>query len=498
MRRALNGGGTAGDRPVSLARLLAALVAVIVAALVAVIVAGACLALPGALAAAPLQQASAATAEETPASRRLLVMLRMPPPHFHAGADYGGGYGTGPGSDPGRPARRRAAQDLAQEHGLRLVDDWPMAVIGVDCFVMESKEVSREASAAAQAAQLSALARDPRVAWAQPVNLFHGMRQEGEPAGAAADPLYPLQPDGRAWHLAELHRVSTGHGVRVAVIDSGVDARHPDLADQVALRENFVDEGEPRPEAHGTAVAGVIAARAGNGLGIAGVAPGARLMALRACWEGGVPESGHGRGQRTLCSSFTLAKALNFAILHDARIINLSLGGPADRLLQALVEAAGVRGATVVGALDPARPDGFPAAAPGVLVVGVSAMAAPGAAAPGVRAGALLAPGADVPSCLPGARWGFVSGSSYAAAHVSGLAALLAELRPHAGAAELRSYMLTQSSSATLEHTSNRGADPASGVTIDACASIARAFGSCVCSCHPIDKLKASRNPQAP
>jgi subtilisin family serine protease len=457
--------------------LLAALVAVIVAALLAVIVAGACFALPGAIAATADGSSGRLPAQSrTQSLAQSLVMLRMPPPHFHAGADYGGDYG----SDPGRPARRRVAQDLAHELGLRLVDDWPMPVIGVDCFVMEGP-------AATQAAQLSALARDPRVAWAQPVKLFHGMEQ----AGPAADPLYPLQPDGGVWHLAELHRASTGRGVRVAVIDSGIDARHPDLAGQLETRENFVDAADPPPEAHGTAVAGVIAARAGNGLGIVGVAPGARLMALRACWEAG--------GQGAWCSSFTLAKALNFAILHEARIINLSLGGPADRLLQTLVETAGVRGVTVVGALDPARPDGFPGAAPGVLAV--AAVAAGAAVESGSHASAgastatLLAPGADVPSCLPGARWGFVSGSSYAAAHVSGLAALLVQLRPHAGPDELRSIILTQSRSATLAHTANRGGDPASGVTIDACASIARAFGSCVCSCHPIDKLKARRNP---
>jgi subtilisin family serine protease len=449
----------AGGRACGLARLLAVLAA-------------AWLALPVQAGSAPLHQAAAATAEETPASRQMLVMLHMPPPHFRAGADYGGGYGTGPGSDPGRPARRRVAQDLAHEHGLRIVDDWPMPVIGVDCFVMEGP-------AGTQAAQLSALARDPRVAWAQPVNLFHGM---GQGAGVA-DPLYPLQPDGKAWHLAELHRVSTGRGVRVALIDSGVDSRHPDLADQVELGENFVDEQDPPPEAHGTAVAGVIAARAGNGIGIAGVAPGARLMALRACWE----TAGPGGGEGARCSSFTLAKALNFAILHDARIINLSLGGPADRLLQTLVESAADRGATVVGAADPSRPDGFPAAAPGVLAVAT--------AAGGAREGTLRAPGADVPSCLPGARWGFVSGTSYAAAHVSGLAALLVQLRPHAGPGELRHYLMTTTSSATLEHTANRGADRASGVTIDACASIARAAGTCVCSCHPIDKLKANRIP---
>jgi subtilisin family serine protease len=426
---------------------------------------------------APAVQAKAqATADEALVSRQVLVMLRMPPPHFHAGADYGG-YGAG--SDPGQAARRRAAQDLARAHSLRVVDAWPMPVIGVDCYVMEGL-------AAAEAGLLASLARDPRVAWAQPVNLFHGMGQ--------GDPLLPLQPDDRAWHLAALHRLSTGRGVRVALIDSGVDSAHPDLSQQVELRENFVGEGDAPPEAHGTAVAGIIAARAGNGLGIAGVAPGARIMALRACWE---TADAQGRGQGARCSSFTLAKALNFAILHEARVINLSLGGPADRLLQTLVETAAVRGATAVGAADPGRPDGFPAAVPGVLAV---AMAPPGRPA---AAATLLAPGADVPTCLPGARWGFVSGTSYAAAHVSGLVALLAQLLPHAGPATLRSHIVTGPGtgtgigtvSATLEHAAAHGAPRPSGVTIDACASIARTAGTCVCSCQSIDKLEARRAP---
>jgi subtilisin family serine protease len=434
----------------------------------------ACAALPATAAAPP-----PAAAEEALAARQVLVMLRMPAPHFHGGADYGGGYG----SDPGRPARRRVAQDLAREHGLRIVDDWPMPVIGVDCYIMER----RAGPAEEQAALLSALARDPRVAWAQPVNLFDGLGDGPGQAGAGADPLYPLQPDGKVWHAAELHRVSTGRGVRVAVVDSGIDSRHPDLAQQIELRENFVGEGDTPPENHGTAVAGIIAARAGNGLGIAGLAPGARLMALRACWE----TAGPGRGQGARCSSFTLAKALNFAILHEARIINLSLGGPADRLLQTLVEAAATRGAAVVGAVDPRRPDGFPAAVPGVFAVAMTAPA--GQAQSGMRT--LLAPGTDVPACLPGARWGFVSGTSYAAAHVSGMLALLAQLLPQAGPGQLDSHLVTRASSSTPEHIAKRGADQASGVTIDACASIGRAAGTCVCSCHAIDKLKAKRIP---
>jgi subtilisin family serine protease len=403
---------------------------------------------------APAARAQAgATADEAAASRQLLVMLNLPLPHFRAGAAYDGNYPA----DSSRPARRRAAEALAREHHLRIVDDWPMPVIGVDCFVMERPEGARLDTV------LAALARDPRVAWAQPVNLFHA--QDG------GDPLYAVQPDGRAWHLLELHRLTTGRGVRIAVVDSGVDARHPDLARQIEVQENFVGDGAVPAESHGTAVAGIVAAREGNGVGIAGVAPGARLLALRACWQA--------PGMRAACSSFTLGKALNFAILHDARIINLSLSGPADRLFATLLDAAARRGIAVVAAADRAAPGGgFPASVPSVVAVG----AQPGGAQHGRPI--VFAPGTDIPTCQPGARWGFVSGSSYAAAHVSGLLALLVQLRPATGADRLGGELVT-AATARIEPAGNRGARPAFGGTIDACATIARAAGECACSCPP-------------
>ena len=67
-----------------------------------------------------------------PAERQILVMLREPAPHFRPDADYGAGYD----SDAGREARRRLAAELADQHKLRLVADWPMPALGVDCFVM--------------------------------------------------------------------------------------------------------------------------------------------------------------------------------------------------------------------------------------------------------------------------------------------------------------------------------------------------------------------------
>lgn len=389
--------------------------------------------------------AQPAVAHEDASARRVLVMLRMPPPHFRPDSSYAGGYAD----DGAREARRRMARELAAAYGLVVVDDWPMPAIGIDCFVMEPSGAGPLGPA------LDALARDPRVAWAQPINPYHGLD---------GDPLLPVQPAARDWRLADLHRASTGRQVAIAVIDSGIDATHPDLAGQLSMRENFVADVPDAAEAHGTAVAGVIAARAGNGVGIAGIAPDARLMGLRACWETGRPP--------VRCNTFTLGKALHFALINGARIINLSLSGPPDRLLDTLLDAALARGVVVVGAADPARADGgFPASHPGVIAV--AAAGDPHAPPPA----ALRAPGTDIPTCLPGARWGMVSGSSYAAAHVSGLAALLLALQPGATPAVVRRELEAP------------GAAPAAwpgrrlAGSIDACAVLNRAAGACVCPC---------------
>jgi subtilisin family serine protease len=196
------------------------------------------------------------------------------------------------------------------------------------------------------------------------------------------------------------------------VIDSMVDASQPDLAGQIQTSQDFVLDHPRVPEQHGTGVAGIIAAVADNHIGIAGVAPHARLMALRACWQEG--------SAGAVCDTLSLAKALYFAIGHNAQVINLSLSGPRDPLLGRLIDMALARGAVVVGALDPKAPDGgFPASHAGVIAV-TDDPASP-------IAGAVVAPGREAPTTQPGGRFAFVSGSSYAAAHVSGLFALMRE-----------------------------------------------------------------------
>jgi subtilisin family serine protease len=390
-----------------------------------------------ALGAASLNPAGAAETPRVPPDRQILVMVRHPPEHYRATGAYGGGYGD----ELGGSARLRIARSVARKYGLALIEDWPMPMIGIDCFVMAVPDARSTRDAA------NLVSHDANVAWAQPVELYGA---KGAAARSHNDPLFAAEPSAAQWHLADLHQMSSGRGTRVAVIDSGIDARHPDLTGQIAVNRNFVS-GQPLiAEQHGTAVAGIIAAKADNRIGIAGVAPGARLLGLRACWQSGSAPS-------TTCDTLSLAKALYFAVENRADVINLSLSGPDNRLLREIVSVALDRKLAVISAFDPKLPDGgFPASLSGVIAVSDSSLA-------GSRPDVYIAPGRDVPTTEPGGRWFLVNGSSFAAAHVSGLVALTRERRR----------------SAPLALVSQRRG----GGRIDACATLIRALGACDCSC---------------
>lgn len=332
--------------------------------------------------------------------RQILVMLKMPPPHYRPNSGYGGNYGD----IASREARKRLARSIADRHGVELREGWPMPLLGVDCFVMTvpvGKSIDKV---------IADVSREPGVAWSQRMTSYAIPSK----ARAGDDPLYPIQPTASEWKLRELQRAATGRGVKVAIVDSQVDVTHPDLVGQIVVDKDFVD-GSPSPaEAHGTHVAGIIGAKAGNGIGIAGVAPGARLMALRACRE-------VDQGKQTLCQSLALAKAIEFAIENNAQVINLSLSGPSDLLLSKLLGVAIDRRITVVAAFDQHLPaGGFPASVRGVIPVADEALQT-------MPDGVYGAPGRDLPTTQPGGGWGLVNGTSYAVAQVSGLAALADE-----------------------------------------------------------------------
>ncbi len=395
------------------------------------LVAAACLAC--ACGAATAAESSGAPAPANP-EQQVLVLLNLPPPHFRPDGNYASGYADAAGSS----TRRRVAAALARSNGLSLATDWPLPILGVDCYVMDVPPTRRADEVAAL------LAHDPRVAWAEPMNVYRSLGHD--------DPLFGLQPAAGEWHLGAMHEAATGREVRVAVIDSGVQLDHPDLAGQVALNANFVAEREYRAEIHGTAVAGIIAARADNHAGIVGIAPQARLLALRSCWQAAATD--------TLCTTLSLALGLHAAIERGAQVINMSLTGPSDRLLRELVEAALLRGISVVAAADRGTPSGgFPAGIAGVVaVVDESAGATP--------AGMVAAPGTDIPASLPDSRWAMVSGASYAAAQVSGLLALMLDAQQRAGG--LRPPVAGQ----LVRRGDGR---------LDACASLIRAGAAAAC-----------------
>jgi subtilisin family serine protease len=376
---------------------------------------------------------SASATAKQPASpdREILVMVKHPPDHYRPNGAYGGGYGD----ELARSARQHLARRIAGKYALRLIDDWPMPMLGLDCFVMLVPDGRSLGEAAAQ------VSRDTEVAWSQPVSLYEAQGRTQLPD----DPLFPAEPAAVQWHLAELHRIATGRGVTVAVIDSGVDAKHPDLVGQLLTNRNFVSDSSVTAEQHGTGVAGIIAAKEDNGIGIAGIAPGARLLGLRACWQ---------TTALTVCDSLSLSKALYFAIQQKVDVINLSLGGPDDRLLRELLKLALARGTAVVTAFDSKGADGgFPASMVGVVAVSDAIS----------HDRVYTAPGRDIPTTRPGGRWFLVNGSSFAAAHVSGLVALVRQRH--------------RTSALTL--ISERGG----GGSIDACATLIRVAAGCDCAC---------------
>ncbi|MCL6498700.1 MAG: S8 family peptidase [Firmicutes bacterium] len=268
------------------------------------------------------------------------------------------------------------------------------------------------------------------------------------------DPGYPLQ-----WHYPKIGLpaawdVTTGAPVIVAVVDTGIRFDHPDLAGVTVPGYDFFDNDpdptdpvcpsvDPNEASHGTHVAGTVAAVTNNNMGVAGVAWGGasavKIMPIRVLGEDAAA------GKCATGTAAGTASAIVYAADNGAKVINLSLGSyAASQTEQAAVNYALSRGVALVAAAgnDNTSAPSYPAAYPGVIAV--SATACNDTKASYSNYGSYIwiaAPGGDIPDCdgdgyqdwvlstwwspSAGNQYGYLRGTSMAAPHVSGVAALL-------------------------------------------------------------------------
>jgi subtilisin family serine protease len=238
------------------------------------------------------------------------------------------------------------------------------------------------------------------------------------PAQAPPPAQTPAQYAISALKLDEAHRLAKGRGVIIAVIDSGIDETHPEIADAIAGRFDAVG-GTFVPHPHGTAMAGAIVAHRM----LVGAAPQARIFAIRAFADGA--------GSNAEGTGFNIIRGLDFAISHGAQIVNMSFAGPEDALLSRALEEARRQGTIAIAAAGnagPSSPPLYPAAAPGVLAVtAIDSHNTPYSQANRGTYIAVAAPGVDVIAIAPGGMMRLTSGTSIATAEVSGVAALVIE-----------------------------------------------------------------------
>lgn len=306
---------------------------------------------------------------------------------------------------------QRHIDTLQQDYGLVELEGWLIKPLNIYCsrFVVKANTDPL--------VLIDTLKQDDRIDSAQ---LLHSYTTRlNTPYN---DPYFQLQYGPAQQFVQRLHQWSTGKGVDVAIIDTGIDTEHPELRSQISTTQAFVNgdaEGVDK-EIHGTAMAGIIAAQANNGSGIVGLAPEARIWALKACRQL------HHHSSVAHCDSFTLAKALSYAVDRRIDVINLSLSGPYDPLVERLINAALARRQLIVAADPGAGSERYPAILPGVIA---AREAQPGFSEATETAQSLvvIAPRTEVLSTGPGGGYDFFSGSSVSAAIVSGLATLLHE-----------------------------------------------------------------------
>jgi subtilisin family serine protease len=318
----------------------------------------------------------------------------------------------------------RISGQIADDYGLEKLTEWPMTEVGSHCVVYRLSDKT------AMASMIGRLSKDKRVDMAQSMNTFKTKAQNSD------DPYFKLQTNLQQMQINLAHGRATGRNITIGMIDTGVDLEHPDLAGQISANHNLAKDISTSfsTDKHGTAVAGIMVARKDNAKGIMGVAPNAKLVALKACW----PDKAD--AMEAACNSFTLALAINTAIKAGVDVLNMSLTGPKDPLLTLLLNKALEKGIIVVAADTGTgnADENFPATLKDVVSVRSIKQST---SVSGSVVESISAPGEKVLTTLPYGTYDFISGSSIAAAEVSGVVALLLEIKSDLTVAEAHTIL---------------------------------------------------------
>jgi hypothetical protein len=310
---------------------------------------------------------------------------------------------------------------IAKRHRLTLIGSRSLALTGHTLYRWRIEDGRPVADV------IRALAGEQSLSAAQPNFTFTLQQQQTELSPTEGD---PAQYAVAKLRLAEAHRLAKGDNVLVALIDSGVDLSHPELAGVVAASYDAIS-GDAQPHPHGTAMAGAIAAHEK----LIGVAPRVRFLAIRAFGPGPEQEG----------TTFRILSGLDWAVEHGARVVNMSFAGPADPALKEALAKARKKGLVLIAAAGnagPKSPPLYPAADPNVIAVTATDVSDHLFA--GANRGsyiALAAPGVDILTPAPHAAMQLSTGTSVAAAHVSGIAALLIERKPSLRPDEVRKIL---------------------------------------------------------
>jgi subtilisin family serine protease len=232
--------------------------------------------------------------------------------------------------------------------------------------------------------------------------------------------------------LVDVHRIAIGSNVLVAVIDSEIDGKHPELAGAVVDEFDAIGNHD-KPHLHGTGMAGAIAAHRK----LVGIAPGVRLLAVHA-FSSNTTDSAQ-------ATSAHILMGIDWAIRKGAKVINMSFAGPDDPMLQLALQKAHDKGVVLIGAagnMGPKSPPLYPAADPNVIAVTATdakdQLLAQANRGPYV---AVAAPGVDILEPAPNGGYQLTTGTSVAAAHVSGIVALLLDRDPTLDVAAIRDIL---------------------------------------------------------